>query len=348
MHAPPATAAAFADQARAPSRTHRRAVMAVLAGLASLTAAHVWINVLYVPWVRPVGALFNAGPASNEGWAAWYVAPLFAAALTLVLLGRYFRRPQRWTLLALAAAGLFAVVFGAWAAYWVKNIGYTWYFVEGASIAAILSVQLQMAAMALGRGAYVFTHEPLLLAIGAVAGVVAALVLKLPLRAVPIAPAGNAAPGEQVVTATPQRAGRPARLATAALMALLGGAVASYGTPLIGIAVAPVAGLIWFFVSFRGGRYAFMNVLFGSIAIALLAALPFTLALATMRSPFAGSFNGLGGGAVGGGGFDVKSFVFGVAVRLPVFVLISVGLIKVALLMSRTTAYALRKVVSPS
>ena len=46
---------------------------------------------------------------------------------------------------------LFAVVFGAWAACWVKNIGYTWYFVEGASVAAILAVQPHMAMLALGR-----------------------------------------------------------------------------------------------------------------------------------------------------------------------------------------------------
>src|SRR5438105_11222275 len=305
MLTPPATVVALQEQACAHSRTSRRAVMAVFAGLAALAAAHVWINILRVPWERPVGALFNAGPAVKEGWAAWYVAPMFAAVLTLVLLDRYFRRPHRWTLFALATAGLFAVVFGAWAACWVKNIGYTWYFVEGASVAAILAVQPHMAMLALGRGAQVFMREPLLLTIGATAGVVAALVLKLPLRALgPTAPTGSA--GEPMLAATTQVAGWTARLIAAALMAMLGGAIASYGTPIIGLVMAPVVGLIWFLVSFRGGRYAFMNVLAGSGIIAVVAALPLALALASMQSPFGGL------GESGGAGFDGQFLVFGV------------------------------------
>jgi hypothetical protein len=85
--------AATADQMAGPSHVSRLAAMAVFSGLAALAAAHVWINVIRVPWVRPVGALFNTGLAIKEGWAAWYVAPLFAPALTLALLHRYFRRP---------------------------------------------------------------------------------------------------------------------------------------------------------------------------------------------------------------------------------------------------------------
>ena len=323
-HSPPAATSAVA-QSSAPSRSSRLAVMGVLAGLAALTAAHAWINILRVPWVRPVGALFQAGPASNEGWAAWYVPPLFAAVLTLALLHLYFRRSERWTLLALAVAGLFAVVSGGWAAYWVKNIGYTWYFVPGASVAAILGVQPQMAAFAFGRAALIFQQQPLLLAIGTAAGVVAALLLRLPLRAMaPAAPAGSPTLAEQMPMQ--RSAGLPSRLMTAALMALLGGAVASHGIAPVGVAIGPIVGLVWFFVSFRGGRYVFANVLAGSIAIAVLAALPLTLLLSTMTPSF-------GNGP--GGGLDLRSFMFGVAVRLPVFVLLSIGLIKLALFMSR-------------
>jgi hypothetical protein len=348
LYAPPAPAAitAPADVSHGPWKASRLIVMTVFAVLAALVAVHFWINILRVPWVRPVGALFGAGPATQQGWAAWYVSPLFAAALTLAMLAFYFRRPQRWTLLALAAAGIFAVVFGAWAAHWVKNIGYTWYFAPGASIVKILSVQPPMAVTALGRAMQVLMQVPLLVAIGAAAGAVAALMLRLPLYAA----AGGPAVGGQAQAATPQIAGWPARLCTAVLIGLLAGAVASFGVPSIGVVVAAIAGLIWFFVSFRDGQYVFVSVLIGSAAIAVLTGLPF--ALVTMQPSFGGFGGGLGriGGAGGGfgSGFDWKLLVFGALLRLPVLVLLSVGLIKAALLMSRTTADALRRMVPPS
>src|SRR5262249_2818782 len=138
----PSVAAAAAPQ----STLVRCVVMAGFAIMAALAAAHFWVNIIRVPMARPVCPLFGQGPASNEGWAPWYAPLPFAAVLTLLVLHLYFRRLHRWTVMGLAGGGLFAVEFGGWAAFWVKNIGYTWYFVPNATIVAILSVQLPMSA----------------------------------------------------------------------------------------------------------------------------------------------------------------------------------------------------------
>jgi hypothetical protein len=326
----------------AASSAHRLAGIGILAGLAALTSMHVWINILHVPWERPMGALFNGGPAIREGWAAWFVAPSFAAAFTLALLAFYFRRSRRWTVPATAIAGLLAVVFGAWAAYWVKNIGYTWYFVPGASVQAILGVQPQMAALAFGRAAYLLVQQPLLPAIGAVGGLLVGLVLRAPLRAAEsVAPADNIALHAKAARTSPQ-AGWAARLITTVLMSALAGAVASTGIPLVGIVVAPIAGLIWYFISFRDGHYGFMNVLIGSTAVAVLVGLP--LALMTMRPSFGPGLAVAGAG----GGLDWRFLVTGAAVRLPILVLLSIACIKITLLLSRALTQPRGRAVLPS
>src|SRR5262249_1459005 len=155
------------------------------------------------------------GPASNEGWAPWYAPLTFAAVLTLAILHLYFRRIHRWTVLGLAGGGLFAVEFGGWAAFWVKNIGHTWYFVPNATIAAILSVHRPMSAVALGHATRVFMQMPLLLAIGAVAGAVVGLVVGLPLRhSAAAAPADTAPKLTAPKLAAPKVAGWTARIST--------------------------------------------------------------------------------------------------------------------------------------
>ena len=317
-------APAISGPSSAPSALVRLVVMTAFALAAALVAAHFWINIIRVPMIRPVGPLLGSASGTNEGWAPWYASPLFAAALTLLMFHLYFRKIRRWTLFGLATGGLLAVLFGGWAAFWVKNIGYTWYFVPNAGTAAILGVQPQMAAFAFGRAMQAFMELPLLPAIGAAAFVVVALLLRLPLRV-------------SASAATPQVAGWLARACTVVPIALLGGAASSFGTLVIGIVVALIVGLIWLFVSFRDGRYAFANVLAGSVAIAVLASLP--LAVATMHPAFGGAFGGVGGS------FDLKFLIFGAAVRLPVFVLLSVGLIKLALLVSRATARVSRRAV---
>jgi hypothetical protein len=316
-------APSVAAGAAAPSTLVRSAVMAGFAIVAALAAAHFWFNIIRVPIVRPVGPLFGQGPASNEGWAPWYAPLTFAAVLTLSILHLYFRRIHRWTVLGLAGGGLFAVEFGGWAAFWVKNIGYTWYFVPNATIVAILSVQLPMSAVALGHATRVFMQMPLLLAIGAVAGAVVGLVLGLPLRHSAAAAPADAAPK----VAAPKVAGWTARISTSVLMGLLGGAVSSLGVWITGIVFGSVVGLIWFFISFRGGRYAFMNVLVGSATIGVVMAVPFA---AVMAHP---SLEGR---------FDVKMVALHALARLPVFLLISVGVIKIALRTARKTADVVR------
>ena len=68
-------------------------MMAVFAGLAALAAAHVWINILRVPWERPVGALFNAGPAVEAAIDInqWKIAPPTAATREPLVV--QFQRP---------------------------------------------------------------------------------------------------------------------------------------------------------------------------------------------------------------------------------------------------------------
>jgi len=303
---------------QAPSSAGKSGLLALLAGLSAIVAVHVWLNILKVPLVRPVGPLFGQAPASQEGWAAWYLPPLAAAILTFLILRLYFRRPHRWTVLAFASAGAFAVLFGAWAAFWVKNIGYTWYFVPGASTAMIVGVQLPMGAFALGRALdIVLIRVPLLLLTGAAVGGFIGAITKFPLlgtwsKAADTPPARPAMVSEPVpMQAPPYSAGWFARLGTTVFMALLGGAV-GYGLPFVGLLVMPIAGLVWFFVSFRDGRYSFRNVAIGSVVIAFLSSLPLTLAL-----------------------MDRETLLLSMATRVPFFLLVSVGTIKLVLFLSR-------------
>src|SRR3979409_271101 len=104
-------------------------------------------------------------------------------------------------------------------------------------------------------------------------------------------------------------------------MALLCGAV-GYGEPTVGLLIKPLVGLVWFLISFRGGRYVFNNVLIGAGIIGVLSAVP--LAVVTMHLSL-------------GGEFDLRALLQGSLLRWPVFVLISVAIIKGTLLMSGTT-----------
>jgi hypothetical protein len=87
---------------------------------------------------------------------------------------------------------------------------------------------------------------------------------------------------------------------------------------------------VWFFVSFRRGQHAFGNVLIGSAVISALCALPLVLAFASTRTPSARQVS-------------ILTFAYSIVVRLPIYILLSAGLIKVALRMSRSTARAFGK-----
>src|SRR5205814_1038803 len=130
-----------------------------------------------------------------------------------------------------------------WAAYWVKNIGFTWYFVPGASPIAIVAVQPQMAALAFGRAAQRLAEQPLLLAIGAVAGTLMGLLLHLPLRAGVLSTLSTSfsADSEPAIQA-PQSAGVLARLITAGFMAALAAAVGSLNLPFAAVVLAAITG----------------------------------------------------------------------------------------------------------
>ncbi len=84
-------------------------------------------------------------------------------------------------MLGLALAGAIAILLGSTAAFWVKNIGYTWYSVPNANILAILSALRANVRLCVRRGAQVMIeHAPLSLATGAVLGTIWALLMDLP------------------------------------------------------------------------------------------------------------------------------------------------------------------------
>ena len=292
---------------------------------AASAAAYVWFFVLKVPLERPVEPLFGGSRIPREGWAAWYLAPLTAFALTYTLYGLYFRKPHRWTVLGLALAGAIALLLGSTAAFWVKNIGYTWYSVPNANILAILSALPPMFAFAFGRGAHVMIElAPLSLATGAVLGTIWALLMDLPwshrghIK-------GATCVSTASLTAVPI-AGRLARIVSTALMTIFVTTVAVAGMPSLGIEVAPFVALIWWFVSFRKGRYDFFNVVIGSALLGAISTVPFFFVLASVTYTF-----------------DPSVMALGVVTRTPVYVLVSFIVIKITLVMSKATRVALAR-----
>jgi hypothetical protein len=287
--------------------------LAAFAVMAALTASLVWFSILQVPLERPVGPLFGTGPASREGWAMWYAAPLLAAGVTPLLFWLYFRRAHRWTLLGLTLAGAIAIMLGATSAFWAKNIGYTWYFVPNATIAAIISVQPQMFGFAFGRAAGALIQQmaylPLLgAAFGFGLGVAASLPWRYERIAEPSAP--------------PHRTGWTARIVTTAIMTLFVTTVAAAQMPSGAVLVAPLVAWTWWRISFRDGGYEFINVLKGSAILGLVSTVPFVLALTTVH------------------GFDGATLLLGIVTRTPVYLLISVIAIKIAVALSKATSAA--------
>jgi hypothetical protein len=305
-----------------------RVALAAIALSAAFTAVFVWRFILRVPLERPVGPLFgNALPP--EGWAAWYVAPLVAFALTLGLFHLYFRKSRRWTVLGLTLAGAIAILVGSTVAFWVKNIGYTWYSVPGASIVDIGGALVPMLAFAFGRGAYALNgFAPLSFPIGALFGTVVALCLKLPWWSPAVAVEASARTPVQAAAPEP-KAGMVGRLATTALMTLFVTMATTAEIRSGAVKVAPLMALIWWFLSFRAGEYAFINALKGSAVLSLISTLPFFLAPAA--TPV---WDWL---TIGGQGLNPAVLALGFFVRMPVYLLVSVILIKIALVLSKAT-----------
>ncbi|MEA2878179.1 MAG: hypothetical protein QOF14_3375 [Hyphomicrobiales bacterium] len=97
------------------------------------------------------------------------------------------------------------------------------------------------------------------------------------------------------------------------------------------LTVAPLAALAWWFVSFRGGRYDFVNVLMGSALLASIVALPLFLALATR------------GHQTSYHGFDPANLTLEFVTRAPLYLLASVVMIRVTLVLSRVADKLLTK-----
>jgi hypothetical protein len=301
-------------------------VLAAFAVPAALTAAYVWFFVLKIPLERPVDALFGNARIPREGWAAWYVAPLVAFTLTYAVFWLYFRKTRRWTVLGFALAGTIAIVFGNTLAFWTKTVGYQWYYGPG-DIAASVHVLWPMFKFSFGRVTHVLmVHAPLIFAAGALFSTVVALVLDLPWRCQQPAP-----PTRLSALAFAPNAGRIGRIATTVLMTLFVIREAAAAMPFFALAVAPLAALAWWFLSFRGGRYDFINVLMGSALLALISALPLFLALATRG--YQTSYQG----------FDPATLALGFMTRAAVYLLASVVMIRVTLVLSRVADKLLTK-----
>jgi hypothetical protein len=281
-------------------------ILAAFAVPATLTALYVWFYILKMPLERPVGPLFGNAPAPREGWAAWYVAPPVAFALTYAVFWLYFRRTHRWTVLGFVLAGALAIVLGGTVAFWVKNIGYTWYSVPGATIAAIASALAPMFSFAFGRAVHaLIEHAPLSFPAGALFGAIVGLLMDLPWRHTRETATAASGTGEE---SAPVQAGMIGRVITTAFMTLFVTTVAAAGMPGGAILAAPVIAGTWWLVSFADGRYEFKNVLMGSALLGLISTLPLFLGL-----------------------FDPTTLVLGVITRTPVYLLVSIVAIKITL-----------------
>jgi hypothetical protein len=307
-----AAAEAFGRRPAAPSTEAPGRSMAALASavvlpaIAATVAAYAWIYILKVPFDRPVGPLFSSAPASREGWAAWYVAPLVAAVLALALHYRFVLRPQRMTVAAMAVAGCGMSLLGATVALLVKNIGYTWYFVPGTTLMAIIGAVLPMAWVAFGNGIALLGEHPSLFFVPGIAAALLACVARLPLRAERV----HALQPVQPVNL--RSAGRPVVIGTAFVMAVFAGFFGLAAPQL----VVPFAGITWMFVSFRHGKYSLRNIAIGSFVLGALTTLPILI------GPNLNSSVGL------------YFLIEIVALRFPIFFVLSVGLIKAALFLS--------------
>jgi len=154
----------------------------LLAAIAAAVTLYTWFFVLQVPFDRPVAPLFSSKPASNEGWAPFYIAPIVAAAIAAGVHYRFLSKPKHMTVMGLTRAGGGMALLGVFAAYLVKNIGYTWYFVRGVTIFHILGALVPMSQFALGRAVGTLITHPLLLLLPALAGTVLAIAIGLPLQ----------------------------------------------------------------------------------------------------------------------------------------------------------------------
>jgi hypothetical protein len=154
----------------------------LLAAIAAAVTLYTWFFVLQVPFDRPVAPLFSSKPASNEGWAPFYIAPIVAAAIAAGVHYRFLSKPKRMTVMGLTRSGAGMALIGVFAAYLVKNIGYTWYFVPGGvTIFHILGALVPMSQFALGRAVGTLITHPLLLFLPALAGSVLAIAARLPM-----------------------------------------------------------------------------------------------------------------------------------------------------------------------
>jgi hypothetical protein len=169
-------------------------------------------------------------------------------------------------------------------------------------------------------------HAPLIFAAGALFGTVVALVLDLPWRRQQAAP-----PTRLSALVFAPNAGRIGLSVTTVLMTLFVIREAAAAMPFFALAVAPLAALAWWFLSFRGGRYDFINALMGSALLPSIAALPLFLALATRG--YQTSYHG----------FDPATLALGFATRTLVYLLVSVVMIRVALVLSRVADKLLTK-----
>jgi hypothetical protein len=87
------------------------------------------------------------------------------------------------TVTGLTLAGGWMALLGVFAAYLVKNVGYTWYFVPGGvTIFHILSALVPMSQFALVRAVGTLITHPLLLLLPALAGAVLAIAAGLPVQ----------------------------------------------------------------------------------------------------------------------------------------------------------------------
>jgi hypothetical protein len=283
-----------------PTPAMRWAVITALSAVAMLMTLHVWFNVFHIPFEMPSPSLFDAprggppalwmgrGEKPMSGWMAWYLPVLVTAFLAAVILARLTRRRERWSVVSLAMAGCVAMLTGATVAYWAEHNGFMWYYRPEMTLRLLGGVQAKLLMASLGEAFGLFCIQWPVLLIGAIAGVICALVAGAPLTRGPVEPPSQAVHIDPLDEST-DLTGRIVSTIAILLASQMGPA---RGHPYYMLAIGACIALAWFSIAFPRVEFNFKRLLLGSFVASIISALIQTWLL-TLNSQLAATFKGV-------------------------------------------------------